>query len=326
MQAKKKTKLLPMFTLTLILVIGMGLFAAPVVASAEAWPDDEYEPEEAVPDGYAYDYEHEDEYADWYPEEYYYDDMVELPDEYYDYSGANPFTPAGTGTVIDNATNEDGKEFYTIETPDGNIFYLIIDKQRSSENVYFLGAVTEEDLMSLAQPGNGKPAPDTEDVPMPLIETEPETAAVQPEPTPAPDTAQGSDDILLIVIVAVAVIGIGGAAYYFKIAKPKKDGIDYSEDYGEDYTDDDEEYDGNDEDDDNDDYEMADETDVEEGFEEDFGDTDDGYDGDAPYALGDGYGGEQIRDHVPEPAPQGNRSSRRRRKKRRRPNSGYSGH
>ena len=29
----------------------------------------------------------------------------------------NPFTPAGTGTVIDNATDADGKEFYMIMTP-----------------------------------------------------------------------------------------------------------------------------------------------------------------------------------------------------------------
>ena len=30
----------------------------------------------------------------------------------------NPFTPDGTGTVVDNATDEDGKEFYTITTAD----------------------------------------------------------------------------------------------------------------------------------------------------------------------------------------------------------------
>ena len=28
------------------------------------------------------------------------------------------FTPDGTGTVVDNATDEDGKEFYTITTAD----------------------------------------------------------------------------------------------------------------------------------------------------------------------------------------------------------------
>ena len=63
----------------------------------------------------------------------------------------NPFTPAGTGTVIDNATDADGKEFYTIMTPNENVFYLIIDRQRETENVYFLNAVTEQDLMALAE-------------------------------------------------------------------------------------------------------------------------------------------------------------------------------
>nr|WP_330386849.1 DUF4366 domain-containing protein [Robinsoniella peoriensis] len=28
-----------------------------------------------------------------------------------------PFTPDGTGTVVDNATDEDGKEFFTITPP-----------------------------------------------------------------------------------------------------------------------------------------------------------------------------------------------------------------
>ena len=58
-------------------------------------------------------------------------------------TSSNPFTPNGTGTVVDNATDEDGKEFYTIQTADENVFYLVIDKQRGTENVYFLNAVTK---------------------------------------------------------------------------------------------------------------------------------------------------------------------------------------
>ena len=66
------------------------------------------------------------------------------------------FTPEGTGTVLDSATGqEDDKQFYTITTADGNVFYLIIDGKRDSENVYFLNGVTEEDLLSLAQQDNG---------------------------------------------------------------------------------------------------------------------------------------------------------------------------
>ena len=32
---------------------------------------------------------------------------------------SNPFTPAGTGTVVDNATDGDGKEFFTVVTAEG---------------------------------------------------------------------------------------------------------------------------------------------------------------------------------------------------------------
>lgn len=69
---------------------------------------------------------------------------------------AKPFTPDGTGTVVDNATDKDGKEFFTITTPNENVFYLIIDRQRTEENVYFLNAVTEKDLLALAEPDRSR--------------------------------------------------------------------------------------------------------------------------------------------------------------------------
>ena len=64
-----------------------------------------------------------------------------------------PFTPEGTGTVLDNATDQDGKEFFTITTAEEAVFYLVIDRQRGAENVYFLNAVTVADLLALAEPG-----------------------------------------------------------------------------------------------------------------------------------------------------------------------------
>ncbi len=71
-----------------------------------------------------------------------------------------PLTPDGQATVLDNVTNEDGKEFYTIQTSDENVFYLIIDNQRDTENVYFLNAVTEADLMALAVKEDDTPQTD----------------------------------------------------------------------------------------------------------------------------------------------------------------------
>jgi hypothetical protein len=62
-----------------------------------------------------------------------------------------PFTPNGQASVTDQVTEYDGKEFYSFTTPVGNIFYLIIDHARANNNVYFLNAVTESDLMALAE-------------------------------------------------------------------------------------------------------------------------------------------------------------------------------
>ena len=75
----------------------------------------------------------------------------EAPTETAEETTARPFTPEGTGTVVDNATDGDGKEFFTITTPSENVFYLIIDRQRDGQNVYFLNAVTEKDLLALAE-------------------------------------------------------------------------------------------------------------------------------------------------------------------------------
>ncbi len=59
------------------------------------------------------------------------------------------FTPKGNATVVDNVKTQNEKEFFTISTPNENIFYLIVDRARESENVYFLNEVTENDLFSL---------------------------------------------------------------------------------------------------------------------------------------------------------------------------------
>lgn len=125
---------------------------------------------------------------------------------------AKPFTPDGTGTVVDNATDEDGKEFFTITTADEAVFYLVIDRQRGAENVYFLNAVTVSDLMALAEPGQEPEAPP------PVVEPDPEPEPA-PEPEPEPQKSGGAG--MLLAALAVLAIG-GGAGWYFKIYRPKQ--------------------------------------------------------------------------------------------------------
>jgi len=133
----------------------------------------------------------------------------------------NPFAPGGTGTVIDFAT-EDGKLFYTIMATDESVFYLIIDKQRGNENVYFLNAVTVDDLLPLAT------RPQT---PSGTVNTPPSDPTEQPAPDPVPEPTTGGNNAgMLIFIIVLAIIG-GGAGWYFKIYRPKQQGAATSDEY-----------------------------------------------------------------------------------------------
>ena len=139
-------------------------------------------------------------------------------------TGFRPFTHPGTGTVIDNAVDSDGKEFYTISSVDGDIFYLIIDRQRNSLNVYFLNVVTELDLLALAVKNERElPAgatytppvsPPTGDDPSSPVTAEPDT----------PPKQQGNSS--MYILLGVVFVGVGGAAYYIKIVKGRKNVID----------------------------------------------------------------------------------------------------
>ena len=159
---------------------------------------------------------------------------------------AGPMTPpGGQGTVIDNVSGtsaESSREFFTIATPDENVFYLVIDRNRDSENVYFLNAVTEGDLLALAEKDKDGPSqsaiPDPEpvcnckdkcapgavktDCPVCLLSMKDcaGTAAPDPVEPEKPKEGGGSGTIFIVLLAALAA---GGAGYYFKIYKPKKE-------------------------------------------------------------------------------------------------------
>lgn len=175
------------------------------------------------------------------------------PDSQPDTTPRNPtaLTPDGQGTVMDNVTEENGKEFFTITTPSENIFYLIIDKQRDSENVYFLNTVTENDLMALAEKDSGNSGisaiPDP--APVCVCKEKCEVGAVNtacsvcvlsikdcqgtaPAPVESPEPPKESNNAGTVVIVLLAALAAGGAGWYFKIYKPKHDMSD-AEDFDE---------------------------------------------------------------------------------------------
>ena len=155
----------------------------------------------------------------------------------------NPFTPEGSGTVIDNAHDGDGKEFFTIGTEDGSVFYLIVDRQRNSDNVYLLNAVTLDDLIALAEKrekplnvGNGSTSaiqtPEQSDTETD-IQNPPQSASTEKN-AEQPDKPHEKNNTIMYIIIGVAVIAAGGIGYYFKIVKGKKniDTDDDEDNYG----------------------------------------------------------------------------------------------
>jgi hypothetical protein len=129
-------------------------------------------------------------------------------------------TPDGAGTVLDHATDADGKEFYTIASASGAVYYLIIDRQRTDGGAYFLNAVTEADLLALAEDADagGAGTAVQEEEPAPAPE---ETPDPEPVPAPAPEKDSGMESGTAIFLV-IAAIAAGGAAYYIKILRPKR--------------------------------------------------------------------------------------------------------
>jgi len=172
-----------------------------------------------------------------------------------------PFTPDGTGTVMDNVTGGDGKEFFTVGTEDGGVFYLIVDRQRNADNVYLLNAVTEEDLMALAAkngkdipPKSGTSAittPEQPSEPTPSPSPSPTTATPEPTDEPTKEPPAKNDTTMYILIGAIVLL-VGGAGYYFKIVKGNKnaayDDEEDEDEYG--YEKDEKEPDADDSDDD----------------------------------------------------------------------------
>ena len=168
---------------------------------------------------------------------------------------AGAFTPEGTGTVQDNVTSADDKQFYTITTEAGNVFYLIIDGKRDSNNVYFLNGVTESDLLALAEKDGSSTTNSIPEVFTCTCSVKCEAgrvhtscqvckndlngctakaAEVTPEPTEPEKPSSGGSNAAMLILAAVALLGVGGVGYYVKIVKPKREATDEDDDFEDD--------------------------------------------------------------------------------------------
>lgn len=137
--------------------------------------------------------------------------MEETPEE----AESTPFSVAGNGQLLDDITDDETKQFLTVQTKNGNTFFMVIDRSRNSENVYMLSLVDENDLAEFLEEELVE-----EEKPSVIIE-EPQPEPVAEEPRPEPEKAGMNMGAVLTILVLGA--GVVGGYYYFKILKPKRE-------------------------------------------------------------------------------------------------------
>lgn len=151
------------------------------------------------------------------------------------------FSVPGNGQVLDDITDGSTKEFLTIVTKNNQTFYVIIDRSSTTDNVYMLSNIDEDDLQEFLKEAS---ANKEEDKPAVIL---PEKTVTEDEPA-APETESDKKETendqaknAGMGLIFVAAVGALAAAYYFKIYKPKQnveedtdnEGLEDAEDYEE---------------------------------------------------------------------------------------------
>lgn len=159
-------------------------------------------------------------------------------------------TPDGNLALIDDilggayySSEEVGDsqmQFVTVESKNGNTFYLVID--HATGDVYFLNLVDEADLLALLEDEGYEVECDCEmrcqpgevNTNCPVCRTDlNECTGAVPEPTPEPtktpttepqeDNGNGFNVTALLPIALIVALGAGGAYYFLKVRKRKPD-------------------------------------------------------------------------------------------------------
>lgn len=154
-----------------------------------------------------------------------------------------PLTPGGNLTVIDdvhqtnNKDEVEDKQFVTVQSKNGNTFYIIIDRSGDQENVYFLNAVDEADLMALMEDEQKAAVTATcnctTKCELGSVNAECAvcsknkdgciaTAAATPDPKEEKQPEKKQNNTTPIIgLVLLALLGGGGAFYWFNIKNKK---------------------------------------------------------------------------------------------------------
>ena len=135
-----------------------------------------------------------------------------------------PFSVPGNGQLVDDMADDESKQFLTVQTKNGNTFFMVLDRSNNTENVYMLSMIDENDLAEFI--GETKGEPETEQPSVIIPETEkpsvPDEAETEAESEEKEDKKGGMNTGALLAVVVLLAGGIGGY-YYFKVLKPRQD-------------------------------------------------------------------------------------------------------
>lgn len=171
--------------------------------------------------------------------------------------GGTSLTPSGNMTLVDDILQDESyvvqdkkvvkdKQFITVQTKNGNYFYIIIDRSGETENVYFLNLVDEADLLALLDEGSVSETQEecictdkchigeinvncpvcrvnmSECLGKEAIQQEPKTETKEDEPQKEPEPVQTTEkkkSNLAPMLIVLILIAAGGAVYWFFIRK-----------------------------------------------------------------------------------------------------------
>ena len=135
-----------------------------------------------------------------------------------------PFSVPGNRQLVDDMADDESKQFLTVQTKNGNTFFMVLDRSNNTENVYMLSMIDENDLAEFI--GETKDEPETEQPSVIIPETEkpsaPEETETEAEQEEKEDKKGGMNTGALFAVIVLLAGGIGGY-YYLKVLKPRQD-------------------------------------------------------------------------------------------------------
>lgn len=132
--------------------------------------------------------------------------------------------PHGNGTLLEDVLDEDvDRQFLTIQSRNGNTFYIVIDKDDTGHNnVYFMNLVDEYDLLAFAdnfpeddKDGSKKKAEVAASENKNSITPETKEDAESEDPAGEPSVKPITSGTNLLVPAVIILALVGGAAFYF---------------------------------------------------------------------------------------------------------------